>query len=458
MTVHEEIRKMENHYRACACKSNTPFFSQRLDENNLSEHNSDDSDGMIRTRYQHDRDKILYSHAFRRLRLKTQIFPENIADHLRTRLDHTLEVSQLARHLSRQFKLNEDLVDAIALGHDIGHTPFAHSGERALNRYLIKRKINGFKHNWQGLRIGDFLEKAYPDKPGLNLTNAVRFGILKHTDFTYRGNSCQICDCDMINTLNEDYRYDSKALDIFEIQIVKLADDIAGVIHDIEDSYISKTYTYDDLFNKKLDSALIFKVIESLKKKGLEIPEIKSRNKEYMSLLLSRFRSELIYVLTHDIVSSSKDKLERWEQEIIKGDEINFNEFIESKQEFPLIIDFVEHKDSFKELKSIVINDVISSERVKRMDGKADRIINLLLEEYRKSPNQVPDTVLENYRRLVNLEANDHIRKWDEKKLKKLCTDDNYIRTIVDYVAGMTDRFALKEYDILFSAYPRTSL
>lgn len=457
MIALEEINRMEAHYRPCACKSSTPFFSERLHVEN-SGHNSSPRDTMFRTKYQHDRDKILYSHPFRRLRLKTQIFPENVADHLRTRLDHTLEVSQLARHLSRQFRLNEDLVDAIALGHDIGHTPFAHSGERALNKYLEKQQLHGFKHNWQGLRIVDLLEKAYPGNPGLNLTNAVRFGILKHTQFNYK-NSSYICDCDMIEFIKKcGQNHESKALDIFEIQIVKIADDIAGVIHDIEDSYISKTYTYNDLFTDYLNSELIEKVIKKLKSKGIKIPKIKPKNKETTSLLLSRFRSELIYILTLDIVSSSKKELEKWESKNIKASQDEFSKFVESRKEFPAIIELDKYKKSFQDLKDIVIEDVISSERVKRMDGKADRIINLLLEEYRKSPNQVPDTVLENYKTISKLDTNEHIRKWDEKKLEKLCHDDNYIRTIVDYVGGMTDRFALREYDILFSAYPRTSL
>jgi dGTPase len=169
MHHNEHLRKLESHYRACACRSTTPFFSERKygREKNTSSHTTDEEDRDYRTYFQHDRDKILYSRSFKRLRLKTQILPEHIADYLRTRSDHTLEVSQIARHLARQLRLNEDLVDAIALAHDIGHTPFAHSGERALHKFLIMNKCDGFKHNWQGLRVVDKLEEAYPEINGV---------------------------------------------------------------------------------------------------------------------------------------------------------------------------------------------------------------------------------------------------------------------------------------------------
>jgi len=291
MNNSKEIREMEAHYRPCACRCSTPFFSERLQNIEIG-HETDQSGSMYRTLYQHDRDKILYSHSFRRLRLKTQIFPEHVADHLRTRLDHTLEVAQIARHLARQLKLNEDLVDAIALAHDIGHTPFAHSGERALHKYLINLNLIGFKHNWQGLRVVDFIEKAYSNIDGLNLTNAVRIGILTHSERFYKQFPNEKCDCDMLEIINKSFDPESLTKDIFEVQIVRIADDIAGAIHDLEDALLSKVYSFSDLISKKIDSELLKKCIENLEDKGLDFSTFDLSKNENTSFLLSKIRSE----------------------------------------------------------------------------------------------------------------------------------------------------------------------
>lgn len=457
MGIEDEIAKMEAHFRSCACKSSTPYFSARQDKTE-NDHASEQMDTMVRTFYQHDRDKILYSHSFRRLRLKTQIFPEHVADHLRTRLDHTLEVAQIARHLARQLGLNEDLVDAISLGHDIGHTPFAHSGERALNKYLKKFELNGFKHNWQGLRIVDILEKAYPNQKGINLTNAVRIGILKHTQRRYRDDPDYICDCDMGTILEKGFDPELKKYEIFEIQIVQIADDIAGVIHDIEDSLIANTYTLNDIFHNHLNSELIKQVVQNLKRKGITYSSSNPKNNIDISILLSRLRSELIYLLTLDIVETSRKEINTWESSVIEKSEINFNKFISDGNEFPIIIKLNVHKESFSQLKQNLSNNVISSERVNRMDEKADRMIENLLDAYKHSPRLLPDTVLESFKKNAGIKKSENIRKWDENELKRLEKNNIFIRSIVDYVSGMTDRYALREYDLLFSAYPRASL
>ncbi len=186
--------ELEGYFYPAACRSTTPIFSKRTFESQLA-HPTDPDGVTYRTKFQHDRDKILYSLAFRRLRLKSQMFPEHLSGHVRTRLDHSLEVAQIARHMARQLRLNEDLADAIGLGHDLGHAPFAHSGERAIHRFLTTLnnaedglrlasghgliydpavKHSGFRHNWQSLRVVDKLERAYPDHDGLNLTWATR--------------------------------------------------------------------------------------------------------------------------------------------------------------------------------------------------------------------------------------------------------------------------------------------
>ncbi|MHC4529075.1 MAG: deoxyguanosinetriphosphate triphosphohydrolase family protein, partial [Planctomycetota bacterium] len=298
--LRKHVDKMEAHYRGCACRSRTPFFSKREHEAVCS-HVYDPLGTVYRTLYQHDRDKILYSPSFRKLRLKTQVFPEHAADRFRTRLDHTLEVAQIARHLARQLRLNEDLVDAIALAHDICHTPFGHSGERALHRYLKDKGLDGLKHNWQGLRLVDKLEPAYPKTPGLNLTRAVRIGIVKHTGLSYNGDVAeQRCTCDMTDELEEDFDPKEQSNDIIEVQLVQLADEFAQLVHDFEDALGSGIITLQDIVRPEAKYPLIDRCITELGKKCIYASDFDLGNEQHCSQLLARIRSELIFQLTVD--------------------------------------------------------------------------------------------------------------------------------------------------------------
>ncbi len=182
--------------------------------------------GDVRTEYARDRDRIIHSRAFRRLKHKTQVFIPYEGDHFRTRLTHTIEVSQIARSAARALGLNEDLTEAIALGHDLGHTPFGHSGERMLDRLLRAShpQTGGFKHNYQSVRVVDRLEKRYDD-PGLNLTHDVREGIFKHT--IWKRSFPFPLD------FPEGLRFESGGT--LEAQIVNWSDEIAQQTHDLED-------------------------------------------------------------------------------------------------------------------------------------------------------------------------------------------------------------------------------
>src|SRR5262249_48263770 len=182
--------------------------------------------GDSRTEYAHDRDRIIHSHAFRRLKHQTQVFIPYEGDHFRTRLTHTLEVSQIARSAARSLGLNEDLTEAIALGHDLGHTPFGHSGERVLDILLRESHpgAGGFKHNYQSVRVVDRLEKTYLE-PGLNLTHDVREGILKHTHWKR--------DFPFPLDFPEGLRFESGGS--LEAQVVNWSDEIAQQTHDLED-------------------------------------------------------------------------------------------------------------------------------------------------------------------------------------------------------------------------------
>lgn len=465
----KRLAELEQHYRSCACRSTTPFFSEKITPE-ISPHVRNSKGLIYRTYFQHDRDKILYSRFFRRLKFKAQVFPEHAGDHLRTRLDHTLEVSQIGRHMARQLQLNEDLVDAISLAHDIGHTPFGHSGERALHKFLIKpNNLDGFKHNWQGLRIVDKLEKLYAEKDGLNLTNAVRIGILLHTDTSYR--MCiQPCTCDMKSIIN--FEPENKRYNIFEIQICKMADEIAQVIHDLEDAYISKEIPLEQVIKNKGQYPIIKDCLDAMSERILnERSEKAGRNKAqffnlyYPSnflLLITQLRSELIWQLTTDLINSARAKLLDWEDENLKSSKSEskisiFNEFVHSGRPFPEIIDLDKKKEDFKELNRIIQERLVNSERINRMDGKADYILHRILEVYLSKPKQVHQSILDQYSKEIRIKG-EEIRKFDEEELKKLSKDPFFIRASVDYVAGMTDRFALREYDQLYSAYPRVEI
>ena len=224
----------------------------------------------LRTEFQRDRDKILHSKSFRRLKHKTQVFLTPEGDHYRTRLTHTLEVSQIGRTIARALSLNEDLTEAIALGHDLGHTPFGHSGERGLDKICP----NGFKHNQQSLRVVDILEK---EGEGMNLTFEVRDGILTHTD-------------DIMPKTTEG-------------QIIRLADRIAYINHDIDDSIRAGVISYSDIpdefksfyGNSRADriSSMIHSVVENSK----DSPDIRMDDQSYKMLMkLREFMFDRVYM------------------------------------------------------------------------------------------------------------------------------------------------------------------
>lgn len=292
----------------------------------------------VRTDYQRDRDRIIYSKSFRRLKHKTQVFISPEGDHYRTRLTHTLEVSQIARTIARSLRLNEDLTEAISLGHDLGHTPFGHSGESVLNSICP----HGFKHNEQSLRVVDILEK----ETGLNLTWEVRDGIKSHTGEN------------IASTL--------------EGRIVKFADRIAYINHDIEDAIRGKVISEDML------------PVECVKVLGL------SSSKRINNMILN-------------IVENSKRK-----------NTISMNE---------------EFQEAMNELRSFMFKNVYLSSVAKKDETKAQNIIKELYRYIIKTPELLPQE-------MTNL-------------LDKYDID----RVVCDYVAGMTDRYAVKKfYDIFIPA------
>ncbi|MCL4519859.1 MAG: dNTP triphosphohydrolase [Thaumarchaeota archaeon] len=474
----KHIQKLERHYRPCACTSSTPFFSRRQSDKQEAEQSSSHlqtpSGLPYRTRFQHDRDKIIYSPCFRRLRLKSQVFPEQTGDHLRTRLDHTLEVAQIGRHLARQLKLNEDLVDAIALAHDIGHAPFGHSGERAIHAFLMKKGLDGFKHNWQGLRVVTQLDRSYPERKGLDLTNAVLLGILKHTKLRYSVRPWESCSCDMSDYFGSDFDPDERWTDLFEIQLCALADEIGQIVHNLEDAVVSQAASLEEVCKDSASWPLLGVCLDSIQEKLASIPDIprwwKDIRSEFVfsdhhqtSLLLSRLRSEIIYRLSADVVLGASGRLNEWENDVCSTSDHQtrrkrFDTFVERREAFPKIIRLYKTEAEANKLGEKLTDRIIRSERVSRMDGKADYIIRNILDVYLSHPMQVHDTILEDYQQAKKHGRDDRIRCWEEKDIQALDQDAEFIRAAVDYVAGMTDRFALRECDQLYSAYPRFNL
>jgi len=290
----------------------------------------------IRTDFQRDRDRIIYSKAFRRLKHKTQVFISPEGDHYRTRLTHTLEVSQIARTIARSLRLNEDLTEAIALGHDLGHTPFGHAGERVLQEICSL----GFKHNEQSVRVAEKLEK---NGNGLNLTYEVLNGILCHTG-------------------------DKKA-DTLEGRIVRFADRIAYINHDIEDAIRGGVISQDELPKSCLK-------------------------------VLGNTSCERINNMIVNIIENSRDK-----NEITMSDE---------------------YREATEELRNFMFRNVYIGSSAKTEEGKAENLIRILYTRLIEEPGLLPGE----FRRRID--------------------EDGIERVVCDYIAGMTDRYAINIFSTIF--------
>ena len=346
-----------------------------------------------RSCYQRDKDRIIYSTAFRRLEYKTQVFVNHEGDYYRTRLTHTLEVSQIAGSIARALRLNEDLVEAISLAHDLGHTPFGHSGEDALGD--IMKGHGGFDHNTQGLRVVDLLEERYPDFPGLNLTYEVREGIIKHSTPFDRPRPA--------------ISFESKGSPILEIQAVDIADEIAYDNHDLDDGITSSLIKDEDLKGIKLWA-------EKEREIRKAHPNIKDEVKKYQ-IIRSLIDAQVTDLINHTEASIKKFKL-RKPQDVVK---------------IPERIVTMSHQmqNLRKPMREFLTNNLYQNYRVIRMSNKAHRFITSLFKVYLDKPEQLPPTTY--------------------GRLKK---EDKY-RVICDYIAGMTDRYALDEYKKFFEPYER---
>jgi len=339
-----------------------------------------------RTRYQRDRDRILHTTAFRRLEYKTQVFINYEGDYYRTRLTHTLEVAQIGRTIARTIGANEDLTESICLAHALGHPPFGHSGETILSRLL--RDEGGFDHNKQSFRIVTSLERRYPEFPGLNLTWETLEGIVKHeTEY-------DIADA---RDFNPDLRGD------IEAQIANVSDELTYTAHDLDDGLRSGMITAS-----MLDGIALWEIVlRSIEWSGGEIDD----------LTRHRIVRRMIGVMVNDITQNTDQRLR--ESGVRSVDEL---------QRLPYnVVSFSEDmRRRSRELKDFLYNNLYRHHRVVRMAVKAERIVSELYQTYLSEPMILP------------------------KHIQDRIPENGIARTTCDYIAGMTDRFAIEEYTKLF--------
>lgn len=394
----------------------------------------------FRTEFARDRDRILHARAFRRLKHKTQVYVPHTADHPRTRLTHTLEVAQLARTMARALGLNEDLTEAIALGHDLGHTPFGHSGEKVLARILagqepscplppaVVAQVGTFKHNYHSLRVVDLLEQRYPT-PGLNLTDQVREGILKHTSWRP----------DLPFPLPQREGLHLEQPCHLEGQVVALADEIAQQTHDLEDGLANEAVSLSGV--EKL--ALVAKAIHIL---GESYRRERSAFRRAASL-----QRTLIHLLITDAVRHTARELEALAATHGLADRASWQRFwTASPREVVAFSPTVQ--PFFAELKAFIYQFIINHQEVNLQDHRAQLVLSGLFRAYYTNPLTLPPYVL---LRFSEVSGRPYLRdvphgQASQEVATHYHQDPRFVRILVDHLAGMSDRFALSEFEKLY--------
>jgi dGTPase len=352
-----------------------------------------ETEHAFRLAFQRDRDRIIHSTAFRRLEYKTQVFVNHEGDYYRTRLTHTMEAAQVTRTVAGALGLNQDLAEAVALAHDLGHTPFGHAGEHVLSQLM--RDHGGFEHNSQSLRIVEVLEARYPEFPGLNLTYEVREGIVKHSTSYDRPRS---------GAFNPD------EAPLLEAQIVDFADEIAYNTHDIDDGLQSGLLTPEDLEGVDLWERNFREVCRAYPNSPFSI-------QRYQTV-----RRVMNHLVT-DLVASVQAALETESIDSVAG----------VRAVKPRLADFTPATyDEVRALKDRLMARLYEHHRVRRMTAKAARVLTGIFEAYMEDPKQMPPHVV--------------ARESDDTPMP---------RVIADYIAGMTDRFALDEHGKLYDPNTR---
>ncbi|KAB2308629.1 deoxyguanosinetriphosphate triphosphohydrolase [Betaproteobacteria bacterium SCN2] len=342
-----------------------------------------------RGEFQRDRDRIVHSTAFRRLEYKTQVFVNHEGDHFRTRLTHSLEVAQIGRTIARMLNVNEELTEAVSLAHDLGHTPFGHAGQDALNASM--KDHGGFEHNLQSLRVVDRLEQRYAEFDGLNLCFETREGILKH---------CSLPNARELGELGQ--RFIDRKQPSLEAQVANRADEIAYNNHDVDDGLRSGLLSIDGLMQSRLFARHHDEVMA-------KYPQLHGRRKVHEII------RRMINTLILDLVSTTRANLEKSGVKNIE----------EVRNAQPLVGFSDEVREQQYELKQYLRKNLYQHYQVMRMTSKAARIIQSLFDTFQNEP------------RLLSPEHQDNVQR-------------EGARAIADYIAGMTDRYAMREYRRIF--------
>lgn len=349
----------------------------------------------FRTAFQRDRDRIIHSKAFRRLEYKTQVFAYYEGDHYRTRLTHTLEVAQIARSVAQYLGANEELTHAVALAHDLGHTPFGHAGEQSLQELMADN--GGFEHNYQSLRVVDHLEARYPDFPGLNLTYETRAGIARHSTVYDKA------PLEVLETFASDPQPS------LEAQTVNLADEIAYNCHDIEDGLRSGFFDEHELSDLEIWQE-VTRIIRD------RHPDLDRDTFRYQAT------RSLIDAFIRDVIATT-------EQVLTEGRYESASDIAESDRPTAVFSPKMQRWKS--ELNHFLYSRFYTHHKIMRMQYKANRLLKDLFQEYVRRPSQLPPGI--------------------QKRIRD--SEESPERIICDYVAGMTDRFALNEHRKLFLPY-----
>ncbi len=348
-----------------------------------------------RPAFERDRDRVIHCEAFRKLEYKTQVFLNHEGDYYRTRLTHSLEVAQIARGMARRLGLNEELAEALALAHDLGHTPFGHTGEEVLNRLMEDE--GGFEHNLQGLRVVTLLEERYPGFPGLNLTWEVREGIVKHSSSW---------DRPVPDDLEE---YDPGLQPTLEAQLIDLADEIAYNNHDIDDGLEAGYITLEDLAGVELWQ----ETWETVQRKH---PGLSGRRAVYQTIshLIGRMMADLVEATTRAIADAGVETL----------DDVR-------SAGRRLVVRSEEMQRKNRQLKGFLHRSLYRHPKVEAMRVKAERFLTELFEAYVRHPGLL------------------------DAPSRRKAERDGVKRVVCDRIAGMTDRSCLQEYRRLFDPFQK---
>lgn len=350
-----------------------------------------------RSDYQRDRDRIIHSAAFRRLEYKTQVFIYHEGDYYRTRLTHTLEVAQIARTISKALRLSEDLTEAIALAHDLGHTPFGHAGEDILNNLMEGHE--GFDHNIQGLRVVDILEKRYPEFSGLNLSWETREGIIKHTT-----------KYDNVGAFLEKFSdLCPEEQPTLEAQVVDKADEIAYDNHDLDDGIKSGMLEVEEL-----EKIALWKKVEAQVKK--DYTNLKK------NIFIYQMIRRLINLEVGDLIAETSRRIKK----------AGIGSLADAKHHQRRLVGFGKETQELRdELRAFLYDNLYCNWRVTKMSHRAQLCISKLFQVYCSHPHMMPPKFEKN------------IGRWGLE------------RVVSDYIAGMTDRYAMEEHNRLFETHEK---